>query len=193
MENTNQFIPVPPNGLNVRITQELNKLCAISSMIDYHLKNVNHTMLPNEIEVDDLEYEDELIDTPLVSPFLDSDDESDDGEVLNELDEAYNTIMVEGLERIGRNLVSIIRDVYVFVGSFIYITDSVVLEDIGEFIVSDITDVVMGRPFRAVTELEYDCVKILISFSRIFDTYIFRMPHIIPRLKNIKWSKVPPN
>ncbi|GJY71396.1 hypothetical protein Tco_0475099 [Tanacetum coccineum] len=149
-------------------------------------------MPPNEIDMDDLESEDELIDTPLVSPFLDSNDESDDGEVLNELDEyriagffypnkitnsfdgedlafpcmigfrnfvayfdpflpmniitrrAYNTIMVEGLEK-----------------------------DIREFIVSDMTDVVMGRPFRAVTQLEYDCVDGLISFSRIFDTCLF--------------------
>nr|GEU33605.1 hypothetical protein [Tanacetum cinerariifolium] len=47
-------------------------------------------MLPNEIDMDDLESKDELIDTPLLSPFLDSDDESDDGEVLNELDEYGN-------------------------------------------------------------------------------------------------------
>nr|GEV31049.1 hypothetical protein [Tanacetum cinerariifolium] len=43
---------------------------------------------------------------------------------------AYNTIMVEGLESIGKNLVTIVRDVYVFVCSFTYITDFVVLEDI---------------------------------------------------------------
>ncbi|GJV72910.1 hypothetical protein Tco_1492905 [Tanacetum coccineum] len=109
-----------------------------------------------------------------------SDNDSDDGEVLNELEEygnarklcrqwvinsfdgddlafqcmigfrkfvayfdpflpiniitrkAHNTIMVEGLESTGKNLVSIVRDVYVFVGSFTYITDFVILEDIGE-------------------------------------------------------------
>ncbi|GJY36757.1 hypothetical protein Tco_0422135 [Tanacetum coccineum] len=81
------------------------------------------------------------------------DNDSDDGEVLNELIEykkrgntiadrekiiAYNTIMVEGLEGTGKNLVAIVKDVYVFVGSFTYITDFVVLEDIGEFIMSDI-------------------------------------------------------
>ncbi|GJW50617.1 hypothetical protein Tco_0091968 [Tanacetum coccineum] len=60
--------------------------------------------------------------TPLVSPFLDSDDESDDGEVLNELDEYGNA------------------------GFFLP----------GTF------------------------------------TYIFRMPRMIPRLKNFNWSKVPP-
>ncbi|GJW42007.1 hypothetical protein Tco_0070806 [Tanacetum coccineum] len=151
------------------------------------------------------------------------DDDSDDGEVLNELEEygnagkdllskrrkfvayfdpflpmniithkAYNTIMVDGLESTGRNLVSIIKDVYVVVGSFTYIMDFVVLADIREFIISDMTDVVMGKPFRAVTQLEYDCVKGLISFTGIFNTYIYRMLRTIPRLKNFNWSKVPP-
>ncbi|GJR47071.1 hypothetical protein Tco_1315174 [Tanacetum coccineum] len=143
-------------------------------------------MLPNEIDMDDLEPEKELIDTPLVSPFLDSDDESADSRLLNELDEkfvayfdpflpmniimrrAYNTIMVEGLESTRRNLVAIMRDVYVFFGSFTYVTDFVLLEDIGEFIVSDMTDVVMGRPFKAVTQLEYDCIKDAGDGVRIF-------------------------
>ncbi|GJV60385.1 hypothetical protein Tco_1466485 [Tanacetum coccineum] len=38
----------------------------------------------------DSQSDNESIDTPLVSPFLDSDDELDDGEVLNELDEYGN-------------------------------------------------------------------------------------------------------
>ncbi|GKG25855.1 hypothetical protein Tco_0399001, partial [Tanacetum coccineum] len=38
----------------------------------------------------DLEPNDESVDIPLVSHFLDSDDDSDDGEVLNELEEYSN-------------------------------------------------------------------------------------------------------
>ncbi|GJY36217.1 hypothetical protein Tco_0421595 [Tanacetum coccineum] len=111
--------------------------------------------------MNDLEFDDESVDTPLVSPFPHSDNDSDDEEVLNELSEyenartlrqeriinssngddhgfecmigfrkftayldpflpmniisrkAYNTIMVDGLEGTGRNLVAIVRDVYV--------------------------------------------------------------------------------
>ncbi|GJT16545.1 hypothetical protein Tco_0875251 [Tanacetum coccineum] len=207
MENVNPFVLVPPNGLRVRITRETNELRAISTMIDSRHKNIDHT-LSNVIDMDDLESEDEFIDTPLVSPFLDSDDESDDGEALNELDEygnagnfypnriinsldgedlaflciigfrnfvayfypflpmniitrkAYVTIMVEGLESTGMNLVAVVRDVYVFVGSFTYVTDFAVLEDIGELL--------------------------------IFDAYIFRIPRTIPRLKKFEWSKVMP-
>nr|GEW42741.1 hypothetical protein [Tanacetum cinerariifolium] len=42
--------------------------------------------------MDDLETDNESVDTPLVSPFLDSDDDSNDGEVLNELDEYGNAV-----------------------------------------------------------------------------------------------------
>ncbi|GJV40049.1 hypothetical protein Tco_1418489 [Tanacetum coccineum] len=173
----------------------------------------------------------------------DSDDDSDDGEVLNELEEygnvgqlclqrainsfyrddlacqcmidfrkfvayfdpflpmniitrkAYNTIMVEGLESTGKNLVAIVRDVYVFVGSFTYIMDFVILKDIGTFILRDMGEVLMGKPFRKVTKLEYDCAKGLMSFTRIFDNYTFQMPHTIPRFKSwghVSWSKIPP-
>ncbi|GJY56830.1 hypothetical protein Tco_0455945 [Tanacetum coccineum] len=125
---------------------------------------------PNETDMNNLESDDESVDTPLVYPFPHSDNDSDDGEVLNELSEyenagvlcreriinssdgddlafqcmigfmkftayldpflpmniisrkAYNTIMVEGLEGTRKNIVSIVRVVYVFLGSFTYIT-----------------------------------------------------------------------
>ncbi|GJY50136.1 hypothetical protein Tco_0440092 [Tanacetum coccineum] len=105
---------------------------------------------------------------------------------------AYNTIMVDRLEGTRKNLIATIRDVYVFVGSFTYITDFVVLEDIEEFIMSDMAEVLMGRSFRKNTKLKYDIAKGLVSFTKIFDTYTYRMPRTIPRLKNFNWSKVPP-
>ncbi|GJW22114.1 hypothetical protein Tco_0032736 [Tanacetum coccineum] len=166
MENVN---PPPTNNplvlpiaLRAQVVQELNKLQAISIYIDSHLENINQflidfTQQPNEIDVDNLEFDNKLVDTPLVSPFLDSDDDSVDGEVLNELDEY---------------------------GSFTYITDFVVLEDIGDFILRDMAEVMMGKPFKRVTKLEYDCAKGLISFIRIFDNYAFQIVRTIPRFKS---------
>ncbi|GJT53786.1 hypothetical protein Tco_0988840 [Tanacetum coccineum] len=174
--------------------------------------------------MNNLESDDEAIDTPFVSPFPHSDNDSDDGKVLNELIEyentrtlrreriinssdgddlafecmigfrkftayldpflpmniisrkAYNTLMVKGLEGTGKNLVAIVKDVYVFVGSFTYIAYFVVLEDIREFIMSNMAKVLMGRPFRKITKLKYDVAKGLVSFTKIFDTYTYRMP-----------------
>ncbi|GJV57376.1 hypothetical protein Tco_1458381 [Tanacetum coccineum] len=84
-----------PTTLHARVVQELSELHTISTYIDSRLESINRflsgfTQQPNEIDVDDLEPDDESVDTPLVSPFLDLDDDSDDGEVLNELEEYGN-------------------------------------------------------------------------------------------------------
>ncbi|GJR99533.1 hypothetical protein Tco_0316042 [Tanacetum coccineum] len=185
MENANP----PPNNrlvltaaLRIRAVQELYELQIISTLVDSRLESIeqflnNFAHHPNETDMNDLKSDNELVDTPLVSPFPHSDNDSDDGEVLNELikyenvgmlrrekeinsfdgddlafqcmigfrkfvayfdpflpiniitRKAYNTIMVEELESTGKNLVTIVRDIYVFIGSFTYITDFVVLEE----------------------------------------------------------------
>ncbi|GJW46966.1 MAK10-like protein [Tanacetum coccineum] len=115
---------------------------------------------PNDTSINNPESDDGSVDTPLVFPFPHFDNDSYDEEVLNDFDrddlafecmmgfrkftayldpllpmniisrKAYNRIMVDRLEGTGKNLVAIVRDVYVFVGSFTYITDFVVLEGI---------------------------------------------------------------
>ncbi|GJY73658.1 hypothetical protein Tco_0478089 [Tanacetum coccineum] len=245
MENANppptNNRPVLPAALRARIDQELHVILAF---VDTLLESIeqflnNFANQPNDTNMNNLESDDEAVDTPLVFPFPPSDNDSDDEEVLNELIEyenagtlrreriinsfdgddlafecmidfrkftayldpflpmniisrkAYNTIMVEGLKGTGKNLVAIVKDVYVFVGSLTYIADFVVLEDIGEFIMSDMAEVLMGKPFRKITKLKYDVAKGLVSFTKIFDPYTYRMPHTIPRLKNFNWSKIP--
>ncbi|GKD01449.1 hypothetical protein Tco_1171723, partial [Tanacetum coccineum] len=233
MENANppptNNQPVLPAALHVKVDRELHELHAISAFVDSRLESIEQSLdrfanQPNETDMNDLESDDESVDTPLVSLFPHSDNNSDDGEVLNELSEyenagvlrreriinsfngddlafqcmigfrkfiayldpflpmniisckAYNTITVEGLEATGKNLVAIVRDVYMFVESFTCITYFVVLEDVREFIMSDMAEVLMGEPFRKITKLKYDFAKGLVSFTKIFDTYIFRMP-----------------
>ncbi|GJX28659.1 homeodomain-like protein [Tanacetum coccineum] len=168
---------------NTNITQDNVLSIWRRPFVDSRLESIERFLnrfadQPNETSINDPESDDRLIDTPLVSPFPHSDNDSDDEEVLNELSEyenirtlrreriinsfneddlafecmigfrkftayldpflpmniisrkAYNTIMVDRLEGTGKNLVAIVRDVYVFVRSFTYITDFVVLEDI---------------------------------------------------------------
>ncbi|GJT94261.1 hypothetical protein Tco_1189955 [Tanacetum coccineum] len=108
MKNVNPFVPILPNELRARISQELNDLRAISATIASPLENIDHThiiipppvpfeqlvndfMNPHDVsEMDDLESDNESVDTPLVYPFIDLDEELDDGEVLNELNEYGN-------------------------------------------------------------------------------------------------------
>ncbi|GJS61124.1 hypothetical protein Tco_0655908 [Tanacetum coccineum] len=197
MENANPPLfnnrPLLPAALRVRINQELHELHVIPAFVASRLKSIkqfhnNFANQPNETNMNILESDNEAVDTPLVSPFPHSGD-SDDEEVLNELSEYENAgtlhreriinstdgdglafeCMIDGLEGTRRNLVSIVRDVYVFVGSFTYITDFVMLEDIGEFIMSNMAKVLMGRPLRKITKLKYDVVKGLYLMRRILE------------------------
>nr|GEU45175.1 hypothetical protein [Tanacetum cinerariifolium] len=144
-------------------------------MMDYYFKNIDHNQLiitPSAsskhllndfidahdiLEVNDLESDVGYEDTPLVSYFLDSHEESNDGEVINDMNEYENTRYCDyGREN---NLVAIVRNVHVFVGSFTYVTDFMDLEDIGEYLKSYLAKVVMRKPFKDHTRFEDNSSK----------------------------------
>nr|GEV63914.1 reverse transcriptase domain-containing protein [Tanacetum cinerariifolium] len=95
--------PVPPKAPRDQIVQELDELLEISAMIDSCLENIDHDqivvpppaspeqLLHNFLDpleflgIDDIVSDAESVDTPLVSLFLNSDDELDDGEVVNDV------------------------------------------------------------------------------------------------------------
>nr|GEV92571.1 hypothetical protein [Tanacetum cinerariifolium] len=108
MKNAN---PPPTNNLHVlaatlcaRAVQEPHELQVILASVNSRLKSIgqflnNLANQPNETNMNDLESDDEVMDTPLVSLFPHSDNHSDDGEVLNELSE-YENVEALGRERI---------------------------------------------------------------------------------------------
>ncbi|GJU26375.1 hypothetical protein Tco_1164996 [Tanacetum coccineum] len=94
MENVNPFCPpVPPNVPRDHIVQKLDELLKISAMIDSRLENIDHNQImipppalpeqllndffdpPDFLEIDDLGSDVESVDTPLVCPFIDLDDQ----------------------------------------------------------------------------------------------------------------------
>ncbi|GKA69716.1 hypothetical protein Tco_0775780 [Tanacetum coccineum] len=71
----------------------------ILAFVDSRLESIerflnNFVNQPDETNMNDLESDDESVNTPLVSPFPHSDNDSDDGEVLNELIEYENVAML---------------------------------------------------------------------------------------------------
>nr|GEY77034.1 hypothetical protein [Tanacetum cinerariifolium] len=180
MENTNSprtsNRPVLPAALRAQAVQELHELQRISAFVDSRLESIerflnNFANQPKETNMNNLKSDDESVDTSLVSLFPHSENDSNDGKMLNELIEyenartlrrerifnsfngddlafqcmigfrkftayldpflpmniisckTYNTIMVEGLEGTGKNLISIVKDVYMFYMSFTNIMD----------------------------------------------------------------------
>ncbi|GJZ18541.1 hypothetical protein Tco_0554664 [Tanacetum coccineum] len=99
MENAN---PPPTNNrpvLRAQAIQELHVLTKISAFVDSRLESIKRFLndfanQPNETNTNDLESDDESVDTPLVSPFPYSDNDSDDDKFLNELSEYENAGML---------------------------------------------------------------------------------------------------
>nr|GEX50377.1 hypothetical protein [Tanacetum cinerariifolium] len=158
MENVNPYGPaIPQNTPRDQTVQKLDELLEISAMIDSRLENIdnnqiiipslaspkqllNDFMNPSDfLKMNNLESDVQFEDTPFVSPFLDMDDESDDGEVM----------------------------------------DFTVLEDKGEYIESELSEVVIGKPFKGLTQLEDNSSEGLISFNSVWDTYIYHMPLMV--------------
>nr|GEV45383.1 zinc finger, CCHC-type [Tanacetum cinerariifolium] len=163
----------------------------ISAFVDSRLESIerflnNFANQPNETNMNDLESDDESVDTPLVSPFPHSNNDLDDGEVLNEWIEYENVRMLcreKTINSFDRDDLLHLHHGFCGIGRHrkIYLDNK--------------ADVVMGKPFRKITKLEYDYAKGLMSFNRIFDNYTFQMPRTIPRFKHcghISWSKIPP-
>ncbi|GKC72923.1 hypothetical protein Tco_1118806 [Tanacetum coccineum] len=99
MENANppptNNRPILPAALRARINQELHELHVILTFIDSRLESIkqflnNFANQPNETNMNNLESDDEAVDTPLVSPFPPSNNDSNNKEVLTELIEYEN-------------------------------------------------------------------------------------------------------
>nr|GEU97368.1 hypothetical protein [Tanacetum cinerariifolium] len=96
--------PVLSAALRAKAVQELHELHVISAIVDSRLESIKRFLRsfpnqPNETDMNNLESDDELVDTPFVSPFPHLDNDSDDGKVLNELSE-YENAEVSCRERI---------------------------------------------------------------------------------------------
>ncbi|GJX25095.1 hypothetical protein Tco_0231391 [Tanacetum coccineum] len=90
------YLSCPTSCASARFNQELQELQKISAFIDSCLESIEQfpnrfAEQPNETSINDPEPDNGSVDTPLVSPFPYSDNDSDDEEVLNDLCEYENT------------------------------------------------------------------------------------------------------
>ncbi|GKE89368.1 hypothetical protein Tco_1566843, partial [Tanacetum coccineum] len=80
------------------------------------------------------------------------------------------------------NFVGRAKNVHIFIGSFAYIMDFMILEDLGNIIDSSLSEVVLGKPFAQATKLAYDESLGLITFAHSEDEVVFKMPQRIKEL-----------
>ena len=87
------------------------------------------------------------------------------------------------------NFVGRARNMHVFVGGFIYVTNFMILEELGDIIDDGLSEVVFGKPFEQVSKFTLDKSLGLLRFTQKDDEVVFRMPHKTEELNLLLPSK----
>ncbi|GJR20595.1 protein kinase-like domain, concanavalin A-like lectin/glucanase domain protein [Tanacetum coccineum] len=84
------------------------------------------------------------------------------------------------------NFVSRVRGMKVFIGSFAYECDFMILEDTTSIIDDHLGEMVFGKPFINETGLVYDSKKGIIVFNQYKEKITFKMPHTLKIFEQTK-------
>ncbi|GJW81033.1 hypothetical protein Tco_0145008 [Tanacetum coccineum] len=107
------------------------------------LNNLNEPLELNDHEMEDL------------------DPETENGEIIDEpkgdivkIRSFYNSIMKEKIKYNGKNVVRVFMNVPIFVGNFSIVTDFAIMENVDAYRDKDMGDVIVGKPFCRVANVE---------------------------------------
>ena len=75
------------------------------------------------------------------------------------------------------NFIRRIKDIHIFVGSFTFVTDFMILEDLASVVDCRLSHVVLGKPFVEVSNLRYDRLRGTVQFANDIDRITYRMPY----------------
>ncbi|GKE74245.1 protein kinase-like domain, concanavalin A-like lectin/glucanase domain protein [Tanacetum coccineum] len=118
----------------------------------------------------------------------------------------YNQIMIYGLRSRKKpsnpnktsNFVGRIRGLKIFIGSFAYECDFMILEDTTSIIDHHLGEMVFGRPFIQETDLLYNKEEGSVMFKQDDEKITFKMPHTMKifeqtRLIGLSTNSIPPS
>nr|GEX05440.1 MAK10-like protein [Tanacetum cinerariifolium] len=71
------------------------------------------------------------------------------------------------------------RGMHIFIGNFTYILDFMIIEDISLIIDPRVLQVVLGKPFVAISNLCHDLPLGIVRFANGTDGIAYKMPHKI--------------
>ncbi|GKB31914.1 hypothetical protein Tco_0871315 [Tanacetum coccineum] len=98
---------------------------------------------------------------------------------------AYNSTIKQELLYTGNNIVGEAKNLQVFIGCHLFLTDFIILENVHEFVEKGLTEVIFGKPFKEKIGLEEDISKGIIWLKIRDDKTIFNMPQAERRLSKL--------
>ncbi|GJV96291.1 putative reverse transcriptase domain-containing protein [Tanacetum coccineum] len=95
----------------------------------------------------------------------------------------HNSIMKEKLEYKGNNVVGVLMNISIFVGTFSLMTDFAVLENMDDYRDEGIGDVIFGEPFLKEVEIKAKRFEGIITIYNGDDEVTYQMVRSHPRFK----------
>ena len=101
--------------------------------------------------------------------------------------ESYNKIFNKELEYLGNNFLGEAKNISVFVGTYTFLADFMVYDDMGEFVENGLEEVILGKPFQELSRIEVDTINGVVWLSNANDVTVFKMPRAIENFKH--WTR----
>ncbi|GJV27779.1 homeodomain-like protein [Tanacetum coccineum] len=148
------------------------------------LNDLNEQLELRRNQVDDLEptiEEGEVVDEPM----MDIVKTRCDNEIIDRLDDFYNSIMKDKVEYKGNNLVGAFMNVPIFVGNFSVVADFVVMEKMDSYRDEEIGDAIVGGPFCREACMRARRFDGMITIYKENDSVTYQMARSHPRFKHL--------
>ena len=72
---------------------------------------------------------------------------------------SYNKTFKKELDYLGNNFLGEVKNVSTFVGTYSFLVDFMIFDDISEFVEHGLEEVILGKPFQYVSAIEVDTIN----------------------------------
>ncbi|PWA79808.1 hypothetical protein CTI12_AA201500 [Artemisia annua] len=101
--------------------------------------------------------------------------------------ESYNKIFKKVIEYLGNNFLGEVKNVSVFIGTYSFLVNFMIFDDVIEFVENGLEEIILGKPFQDLSGIQIDTLNGVVWHSNNNDVTIFKMPRVVENFKH--WNR----
>ena len=95
---------------------------------------------------------------------------------------SYNKIFKKEIEYLGNNFLGEVKNVSAFVGTYTFLVDFMIFDDVTEFLESGLEDIILGNHSKTRKGSRLTLSIVIVWLSNENDVTIFKMPRVVKKL-----------
>jgi chemotaxis regulatin CheY-phosphate phosphatase CheZ len=101
--------------------------------------------------------------------------------------ESYNKIFKKEIEYLGNNFLGEVKNVSIFIGTYSFLVNFMIFDDVTEFVENGLEEIILGKPFQDLSGIQIDTLNGVVWLSNSNDVTIFKMPRVVENFKH--WNR----